>query len=274
MSNKKSNLESKKVDPVAANLGRFFEQLVRNSRSLLIAGGSLVIASLAYLGVQAYMDQQSGALGEKLVAIEAVFNDEIEANSEKIEKLEDELDALKLKKEQQKSDETAKEGSKDLDSQIAKIEADIEKTTPNHEKSEQAFKEFYEENIDNSHGWVAGVRYAALKIENKQFDEAKKVLSQIVGVSKPYKLIFMQSSLLMVRILEEKGASEEAMNHVDKLMEVTPDSFKPALLLTKGRLHLLAKQSDQAIAVFDDLEKNFADSAEASRAAAMRALLY
>lgn len=269
MSKKKEELNLKGPDLLQAKAVAAAEYLRRHS--VLVAGVliGLVVVVVAALGINALLDSQKERLRQELAQVEKIYDDELEAFSESQEKLQDQLDDLKLEQQRASGEERTR-----LDVQVANLEAQLAAASPDHSHSQEAFREFFEQHPNNPAGWVAGIRFAAIAVENRDLESARPVLEKLADRSTQYPILQTQSQLMLVAVLEDLEDFSAALNRVEQLLKTVAEELKPKVLLAKGRLQVFQQDFEQAQQTFAQIVEQHDGSQEAESARSMMALLF
>jgi hypothetical protein len=163
---------------------------------------------------------------------------------------------------------------KENEKKIANIESKSASLKVDHSKSQAEYKEFYEDNMTSNSGKVAGLRYAALVVENdKDYKTAKTIAKNVFDSSLTDSLLFMQSGFMLVSIAENENSFDEAITVLDQMMKFSPKGLQSKLLYRKAEVAILKKDNKLASSTIEKLEKDFASSQEATEASSLKALL-
>lgn len=269
MTRKKDALNLKGPDLLQLKAAAAFEFMRQNSKALGLGLLAIVLVVLSFIGANAFMESRQEALRQELAKIEKQYEDVLKTFSDQQEALQDELDKAKLAQQKASGDEKAS-----LDKKVADLEAQLATAKPDHSAVKQEFLQFFQDNKNSPAGWVAGIRYASLAIEERNLEEARPVLEEIANQSNDYILLQTQSRLLLIATLEDLERFDEALQHTDQLLNLTQDELKPRLLLTKGRLLVLKEDFEQAQQTFSQIIEQHGNSQEAESAKSMMALLF
>jgi len=271
MTKKKEELNLKGPDMLQLKAASTVEYLRKHGKILAAGLVILLVAIVAGIGINAMLASQQEGLRQDLAQVEKLYDEELKAFSESQESAQNELDELKLA--QQKAAARSEEKAK-LDRQVTELEARLAQSKPDHSESQQEFLKFFQNHKNSPAGWVAGVRYAAISLDQRQLEEASPVLEDVANRSGQYPIIHTQSRLLLIATLEDLEKFDEALVHAEQLLTASRAELKPRVLLTKGRLLVFKKDYDQAQQTLTQLIEQHADSQEAESAKSMMALLF
>jgi predicted negative regulator of RcsB-dependent stress response len=269
MSKKKKDLKLKAPDALQVRTASLVSSMRQHPQLLVgILVGLLVIIG-AGIGINVLMEQQHEELRQNLADIDQQYESEQETVAEQRSELEEQLDDLKLQEKKAKGEE-----KEQLSQDIAELEAQLDQLKPDHTASKQEFRNFFDQHPAEPEGWIAGIRYASMAIEERELAEAREVLTKIADQSGDYLIVQVQSRLLLVSVLEDLGEFDEALQHVAALDKNVNDELKPTVLLAKGRLHVFKEEYDQARQAFDQLIQDHGSAREAQQAKNLKALLH
>ncbi|MFW7379389.1 MAG: tetratricopeptide repeat protein [Oligoflexus sp.] len=269
MTNKKEDLNLKGPDMLQLKSAAVADYLRRHSKAVGAGLAVIVVAVLAGIGIKAILENQKEELRQDLTQIEKTYEDELKAFSDKQENLQNELDKLKLEQQKAADDDKAA-----LDKKVAALEAQTAEAKPDHSGSKEEFLKFYNNHKNDPSGWVAGVRYAGISLENRELEKARDILAEVAEKSNQYPIIHTQSRLMLIATLEDLGQFDEALKHAEQLLSASREELKPKVLLTKGRLLVFKEDYEQAQKTLTEIVEQHAGSQEAESAKSMMALLF
>lgn len=260
-------------DAFQAKIIEFLTKITQNPKPLLVGLGLLLAAIIVGYGFSLFIGKKQETRRIELSKIDMVFDEEIKAISKQREDLE------KKKLELQTAaapgaNPAAAAGAETPE--IKAIDEQIEKLKPDHKKSTALYKDFYDKNPATAEGMLAGVRYAAyVANEDKNLDEAQKVLEPIVSNSQKQKqtVLETQASMLLISILEDKGEFDKALATTESLLKDSLPELKPAVLLSKAQILFMKKDYANTQTTLNQLLSEHANSMEAERAKNLLALV-
>ena len=124
--------------------------------------------------------------------------------------------------------------------------------------------------MTTSEGLRAGVSAANIEISNQNIESATKLIESVLNSSPRGPFYNVQIRLLYSNLLEELGRKEEAIKELDMVLVNAMDSLKPKVLFAKGRILFQLGKAKEADTIFDELRKNYANSQEAKKVAALK----
>lgn len=248
-----------------------FGYFARNRGAVIGLGVGLVGLGLAIGGFQYVRSQKKDEIIMALSKVEEKANQERKVIADQRSEFE-----KKIKEKNEKITELTKSG--DQDAEIAKLQAEIEELEksvdalkPDESGSQKAYYAFYQEFPQSPEGLMAGVKHATYLVEQGKPKEAEVLLKDILKDVDELAILKNQVHIALISLLEDREAYQEAQSLNEALLKGSPDSLKPRLLLTKGRLFKEAGELDQAKEVFQGLLKDHAKTPEADAA---RSYLY
>ena len=247
---------------------RFFMQLAhwikRNTRQIIIVVAPLALVTLVVLGGQIYMQSQKGKRLAALATINRVYDDEQQKANDKRSEFQEKIKAIS--KLEDKKD-------KDKPAQVQQLEAQLKAVRADHSQSLGQYREFFAAHQTSPEGWAAAMAAVGIAISDQQHDTAHELLTALLKHSTKNDFYQVQARLLYIKLLEEKGSIEQALTETEQIYRLAPQEFKAETLLIKARLLLSQKQNSEALAVCEEIIKDFADSRAASKARAIKVLL-
>lgn len=260
-------------DAFQAKFIEFFAKVAQNPKPLLAGLGIILAAAAVGYGVSLFIGKKQENRRIELSKIDVVFDEEIKALSQQREALEKKRADLQAAAAPGANPAA---GTPAETPELKALSEQIEKLKPDHKKSAALYKEFYNKYPTSPEGMLAGIRYAAYAAgEEKNFDEAQKVLEPIAAESQKQKhsILEAQSSMLLISIFEDKGELDKALAQADKLLSSAVAELKPSVLLSKAQIQFMKKDFANAQTTLNQLLSEHANSMEAERAKNLLALV-
>ncbi len=267
----------KGLDAFQAKFIEFLSKVSQNPKPIF-AGLGLLLAALAIAyGVSTFVSKKQENRRVELSKIDLVFDEEIKNLSQQREALEKKRAALQATPINPEAKQAEAEAVPAAETpEVKALGEQIQALKPDHKKSSGLYQEFYNKYPTSAEGMLAGIRYAAyVATEEKKLDEAQKVLEQVVGNAQKQNLTILevQSSLLLISILEDKGEFDKALAQTDSLMKNSFSELKPTVLLSQAQIHFMKKDYAKTQETLNKLLSEYANSMEAERAKNLLALV-
>ncbi|NRA65069.1 MAG: hypothetical protein HRU19_11345 [Pseudobacteriovorax sp.] len=262
---KKDDLNLKGPDAFQVQATRGLDFAAKNSKLLYTIAGISVVLALAAFGVNYYQTSAAQSQADALAAIDMTLEKEQKAFADKRSELEKQIDELKLAVKEKK------EGADPV--KLAELEKELLAAKADHTQSLSEYKNYYESNLDNPSGWVAGLRVAKNLSEKDDLAGAQSIAQAIFDQSKGYAIVRHQSGVLLVSLLEDLGKHDEAVAVASTLEKQAQSGMQPQYLLIKARNLYLAKKMDEARGVLETIIADHGTSQEADKAKGLQALL-
>lgn len=247
----------------------FLSHLSKNPKPVLGVIGALVLAVAIGYGINAYVQGKQETRRLEMSKIDLVFDNEIKEYSKQREELAKKRDGLKAALPTPANAEAAAVETPE----IAALNAQIENLKPQHQGSSEQYRDFFRKYPKAPEGLLAGLRYAAHSVEQKQLEEAQKVLEEVVAQSQDLSIVHTQSLLLLISVLEDRSEFDKALTYADRLLKVASDEMKARALLHKAQIYFLKKDFPNAETTLNQLLSDHATSMEADRARNLLALV-
>jgi predicted negative regulator of RcsB-dependent stress response len=267
-SHKQLERSLKGPDRFQASAARALDWLAQNPLYVWSVLGPMLLIAVGWAGWSYWTRQATLDRQEELGKVEAVYQDELRVVSDKVEALrkqQDEIDInLGKEKDAKKKDELTSQ-RKALDTQAAALK-------PDHSGSLKGLVEFFNKYPNRPEGWAAGLRAAAIQVDQKDFATAKETLTKLINESRSQNFFQVQSRFMLIGVHEELGDLKAALTEASSLEAKVDDRMKPQTLLTKARLQLALEQREEADKTLNTLLEKFAASQEADKARSIKAL--
>ena len=279
MSDKISQKELKGPDQFQLTMFHVIEWARKHTREIAYVVVPILVIILGGLTWQYVQNSRSEARRNALALIDIDYHKELEAVEKQREELRKDLMKLDETKPADAKADAKKDDKKKADKDPAAlaqrkvIEDKIKALQPDHQKSMEKYKAYANSNKDNPEGWVAGLRAASILLDMNKADEARPLLADIISRSTKSKLHQIQARLLAMAMNEDAGKFEDALKDAEALEAIAGDDLKPQVLLAKGRIQMLKKDSEAAKATFNQLVEKFGTSPEAQKARTIRAIM-
>lgn len=238
--------------------------LVANKqRVALMLSPVLVVTAIGY-GIFGWMNQKASARRAELAKVMSIQEEEKTDVNKRKEDIQKQIDAARAPKPAAdgKKPEVSAE-SLALATNLEKQMADLQ---PDHTKSSEAFKKFYDGNKDNVEGWMAGISWAGRQLYDGKITEARPVIEAIAKASTSNKFYQLTSRFMLVALLQDSGEFDAAIKECDLLLSLVNDEAKPSVLLAKGSIHYFKNSFADARTVLNELVDKHASSPEATKA--------
>ena len=256
-SNRKQQLYG--MDAFQTTMLRLLDWCRRNAGKIaFVLLPTLFVIIAVFIG-QMYLEKQKNTRLDRVAAIDQQRQQALKQAEEKRKQLQTQIDTLQQSEQDKKLTEA-------LNKQLAKIK-------PKQEGLFIAYHEFFKANSDNAEGWSAGINACAIATEEKRFAEAKEILQEVLRNSSSSIFYQTQGRILYVKVLEELGELDLALEEIDKGYNLVSNDYKPRLLLIKGRILIAKKQNKQATSAYERIISEFADSQEANRAKSIKMII-
>jgi predicted negative regulator of RcsB-dependent stress response len=262
----------KKPDSFQGQILNGINLLVEQRKRIFMFLTPLLVVGLVVYGAWLWMNHQAEARRSDLAKILAMQSDEIQDVGKRREDIQKQIDGIR---DSVKPD--AKGKRPDLSpaqlADITNLEKKMTDLKPDHMKSTEAFKKFYDSNKEKPEGWMAGLSWAAKQLQDGKATEARPIVEAISKISGSNKFYQLTSRFMLIGILEDAGDYDAAIKECDALVSLVTDEAKPSVLLTKGRLHYFKKSNAEAKTVLNELIDKHGSSPEASKARGIIALM-
>lgn len=256
------------------------EWLTKNTRLLLVLLAPVVVVALASVGWRYLNKVRKESRLVELGKVQVVFDDELRKANDARQVISKEIDVVDKKISDAAAKTTTKEAESAppvtdpaLQAEKDALEKKLEAIKPDHSQSVGKFKEYFNSHTDTAEGWMAALTAAGIYTSQEKFSEARPLLEAVVTQSKDNSFYQAQARLSLVGILEEASEYDQALAQIEALDKQASKELKPRLLLAKGRILLLKKDTEQAKAIFNNLIDVYGASAEAQKARSIQALI-
>jgi predicted negative regulator of RcsB-dependent stress response len=250
----------KSPDQFQIFMAKFIDWMLIN-RAFLVA--SVCVVAVLVVGMWGWKEverRRTETLRNAFSAIEIKYQDEDRALDGQRKEIQDKIAAIDPKA----ADQTAKN---DLEAQLINLKA-------KHEGSLVEYQKFFAANGNKPEGQAAGFKAASILFSERRFDDARKVVDQLVKLTEKVPVSQLMARSLLVTILEETGNTPEALKECEALLGKVPEEFKPQVLLTRARLQRATNANDAALKTLDEILSKYGQSREAERARAMKSVLF
>jgi|GEM_PF-906347 len=222
---------------------------------------------------------------DSLAAVEDVYMQELFDSGKKREEIQKKIDALPLtppvpaaadpKAPKSADEKTAAKPAENpqIIAQRKLLEVERDGIKPDHSKSLEQFKKYFEGHKGTAEGWLAGMRAVTILIEQQKESEARPIVEAVAKESITAPIFQIQSRMILIGLNEDAGNFDAALKDAEVLIGLADDELKPKVLLAKGRIQLLKEAKADAKATLDDLIVKHANTPEAQKARSMLALI-
>ncbi len=271
-SEKSKELNLKGPDAFQVKVGDFLAGIAQNPKPLFAVIALLLAALAAGYGIRYFIAHKEDARRGELSKIDAVFEEELKNYNKQRETLEKQRDTLKAVQPKPAAD--AKDAKPAEDSpEIKALNQKITDLKPEHTGSADQYKKYFESHKTSAEGWVAGLRYATFAAEQKNLEEAQKVLEEVTRNAKSHPVLQSQGLMMLISIQTDRGELDKALESSDALLKAVGDDMKPRALLTKAQIQFLKKDYANTRTTATEVMTKHENSPEADRARSLVALL-
>ena len=233
-----------------------------NSKQIAIVVLPIIVLVIGILIGRSYLKTQKD---NRLVAI---------ASIDSVYELEEKELATRRQALQQQIDQLSKQTKKPpTDDKIENLRTQIDTLKADHREVFEQYRSFFDDNRQTAEGWAAAVRAVGIALVDKKYREAQQLLAELLPQVSENDFYRDQARLLYIRVLEQLGEIDKALVEIDNGYQQLPDRFKAQLLLIKGRLQLAQQRKSEAIATYDQIIEDFADSRAALRAKSIKLVI-
>ena len=257
-----------RVDAFQRSFFQLAHWMKRNARQIVIVVAPLAVVAIAVIIGQIYLKSQKDKRLVALASINRIYDDEQKVADGRRGELQEKI--KKIKELNAKKEKTAKQ---DKPAELKALEAQLKAIKADHSRSAEQYREFFAAHQASPEGWAAAMATIGFAITNKEYDTARELLTTLLKHSIKNDFYQVQARLLYIKLLEEQGDIELALTETEQIYRLAPKDFKPETLLIKARLLLAQKQNSEALAVCEEIIKDFADSRAAIKARAIKVLL-
>jgi predicted negative regulator of RcsB-dependent stress response len=257
------------LDAFQVKVLEFLAGIAQNPKPMLGVVGLVLVALVAGYGIRYFASHKSDNRRVELSKVDQVYDDELTKIQKQREELEKKRDTLRAALPSPASPEAVPPTSPE----IAALDTQIAALKPDHKGSADQYKAFYEKYPKNAEGLLAGLKYAAFSAEQKQLEEAQKVLEAIIKESASYSIVHTQSLLLLISVLTDRDQLDKALEYSDTFVKAATGELKPRALLGKGQIQFLKKDYANAQTTLNQVINEHGNSMEAERARSLLALV-
>lgn len=269
-SEKSKELNVKGPDAFQVKVGDFLAGLAQNPKPLFAVIVLLLAALAVGYGIRYFIAHKSDARRIELSGVDAVYEEELKNYNKAREGLEKQRDTLKAAQPKP----AGAEGKPLEDSaDIKALNSQIEALKPDHAASAAKYKSYFEAHPTAPEGWVAGLKYATYAAEQKNLDDAQKVLASLTQNAKSHPILQAQGLMMLISILTDRGELDKALEQAETLNKIVGEELKPRALLTKAHLLYLKKDFANTRTTATEILTKHENSPEADRARSLVALL-
>ena len=258
---------SKKAKPELGGLDAFQLYALRvgrwskaNSKQIAIVVLPIIVLTVGILLGRSYLKAQKDNRLAEIATIDSTYELEEKELATRRQQLQQEIDQLT------KNKTPASDKINDLRAKLDTLKAD------HHEVFEQ-YRSFFHDNRQTAEGWAAAVRAVGIALADKKYRDAQQLLAELLLQVTENDFYRDQVRLLYIRVLEQLGETDQALTEIGNSYPQLPDRFKAQLLLIKGRLQLAQQRKTEALATYDQIIKDFADSRAALRAKSIKMVI-
>jgi predicted negative regulator of RcsB-dependent stress response len=261
----------KRPDTFQDSLLKALDFLTKNkSKVAMYLTPVLVVGALGY-GFYSWRNHKAAARRAELAKISSIETDELMSVGKRRDEIQKQIDALRASKSG--SDPKKSDLAPETLAKITLLESQMSDVKPDSQKSSAAYKAFYENNKDNTEGWMAGLSFAAKLLQDDKAADARPVVEAIAKASGSHKFYQLTARFMLIGILEDAGDFDTAVKECDALTAIASDDAKPAVLLAKGRILYFKKSFADARVSLNELVEKHGSSPEASKARGLLAAM-
>ena len=261
----------KRPDNFQDNILRAIAYVKENKqRAFMIMSPLLAVCIVGYAVFSWSSRQAANRRGEvsKIGAVQAKEVASLDKARADLQKQIDDLRATKPSADGKKTELSAE----DLVT-VTKLELQISTLKPDKSKSTAEYKKFYDANTLNQEGWMAGLSWAGVQLEEGKAADARTVAEAISKASTSNNFYQTVSRMMLIGIMEDASEFDAAIKESDVIISLASDETKPMALLAKGRLQYFKKSFPEARLALKELIEKFATSSEASTARSLIAAM-
>ena len=277
MTDKINHKKLKAPDFFQVRLMSMFDWVLKNLKLFALMLLPLAFVLLAGFAWQWYSGYQSDKRLDSLAAVEDVFSQELLDSGKRREEIQKKIDALGAANPAAPDDKTKKDVALAETAQIAAQRKELEVLRdlikPDHSKSLEGFKKYFEQHSGKSEGWMAGMRAVSILLGMKKEVDARPIVETVAKESIAVPFYQIQSRMILVGLNEDAGNFDEALKDVETLIGLADEELQPKMLFAKGRIQLLKDAKTDAKTTLDELVSKHANSPEAQKARSMLALI-
>ena len=262
----------KKPDSFQDQILKGIQTLVDNKSKLMMFAAPVVAVILGFYAVQSWTTHKTEARRAELAKILAIQTDEQSEVGKRREEIQKEIDSIRADRKADAKGKKADLSAEQL-AKVTELEKKMSSLKPDHSKSLEAFKKFYDSNKDKPEGWMAGLAWAAGQLQNEKTSDARPVVESITKASASHKFYQLTSRFMLIGILEDAAEYDAGLKECDNLATIATDESKPAVLLAKGRLQYFKKALPEARTALGELIEKHGSTPEATKARGMIAMM-
>ena len=240
----------------ALRIGRWSKT---NSKQIAIVVLPIVVLVIGILLGRSYLKAQKDNRLTEIATIDSVYELEEKELATRRQELQQEIDQLSKKTPD--------------DDKIGDLRTKIDTLKADHREVFEQYRDFFHDNRQTAEGWAAAIRAVGIALTDKKYQEAQQLLAELLPQVTENDFYRDQARLLYIGVLEQLGETDKALTEIDNGYQQLPDRFKAQLLLVKGRLQLAQQRKSEAIATYDQIIKDFADSRAALRAKSIKLVI-
>ena len=261
------------LDAFQAHALEILEKLVSKPKAVFISLGVTVGVLVVIFGTRYWVATSRETRKVELTKIDQVFDEETKVFGKAREQREKKRDALRAAIPSPVKGVSP--GTSDVPEtpEMKSLDAEIQAMKPDHKKSSEQYKAYFDRNPKSAEGIVAGLKYASFQAEQGQLEEAQKVLESLVEQVQNYSILQVETYLSLISVLEDRDQLDKALEYNSKFLKFAQDEMKPRVLLKQGQLYFLKKDYSQAVTVLNQLLSEHENSTEADRARSLLALI-
>ena len=241
----------------ALQIGRWCKT---NSKQIAIVVLPIIVLVVGILLGRSYLKVQKDSRLAAIASIDSVYELEEKELATRRQELQQEIDQLSKQKTP-------------TDDRINDLRTKIDTLKADHSEVFEQYRSFFDGNRQTAEGWAAAVRAVGIALADKKYREAQQLLAELLPLVTENDFYRDQARLLYIRVLEQLGENDKALAEIDNGYQQLPDRFKAQLLLIKGRLQLAQQRKSEAIATYDQIIEDFADSRAALRAKSIKLVI-
>lgn len=230
-----------------------------NSKQIAIVVLPIVVLIVGILLGRSYLKAQKDGRLAEIAVIDSVYELEEKELATRRQELQKEIDQLSKKTP--------------ADKKLDELRNKVDSLNADHQEVYQQYRTFFHDNRQTAEGWAAAIRAIGIALAEAKYQDAKQLLAELIPQVTENNFYRDQTRLLYIRVLEQLGETDQALTEIDTGYPQLDDRFKAQLLLIKGRLQLAQQRKSEAIATYDQLIKDFADSRAALRAKSIKLVI-
>lgn len=262
----------KRPDTFQDHIMKGIQFATTNKKQIFVILSPLLVVALIGYGAYEWRTHRAAnrrASLAKIISLQTEEQNNVGKQRDELQKLVEALRSSKTPLDGKKVEPSAESLAK-----ITELEKKMSDIKPDHSKSTEEFRRFYDANKDNAEGWMAGLSWAGKELQqNNKAADVRPIVEAITKASSSNKFYQLSSRFMLIGILEDLGEFDAAIKECDALSSLATDDAKPAVLLAKGRLQYFKKSLPEARTVLSEIIDKHSSSPEATKARGLLALM-